>query len=163
MNKPLPSFNIHKEQLDNGLTVLVRPTQLTPQVEIQLWYNVGSKDEGPAENGMAHLLEHMTFKGTKRLSESDINLITHKLAGYTNAFTSYDFTAYVFKFARNAWHESFALLADCMVNCTYKEDMLASEIPAVVQEMEMYKDEYQGLFVVRRCHSSFFSFTLVSE
>ena len=93
MKNKVPSFPVYKKQLDNGLTVLGRSTHFTPEVEIQLWYNVGSKDEGMHERGMAHLIEHMIFKGTKTLSESDINLITHKLGGYTNAFTSYDYTA----------------------------------------------------------------------
>ena len=51
-----------------------------PKVSIQLWYNVGSKDEKTGQKGIAHLIEHMIFKGTKKLSESDINLIVHKLS-----------------------------------------------------------------------------------
>ncbi len=144
MKHQMPVF---KTRLDNGMHVLVRPTHRVPRVNVQLWYNVGSKDEGPAERGMAHLLEHMIFKGTERLSESDINMITHKLAGYTNAFTSYDYTAFVFRFLTNVWTESLAMLSDCMTNCTFRAEMLASELPAVIQEMKMYKDDYQSALI----------------
>ncbi len=59
---------------------------------------MGSKDEGIGERGIAHLIEHMIFKGTAKLSESDINMITHMLSGSCNAFTSYDYTGYLFNF-----------------------------------------------------------------
>ena len=91
-------INIQKQILGNGLTVLVCPIDTIPKVAVQLWYNVGSKDEKDGERGLAHLLEHMIFKGTQTLSESDINMITHKLSGSCNAFTSYDYTCYIFDF-----------------------------------------------------------------
>ena len=134
---------IFTKTLDNGLTILVRPTHNVPEVELALWYDVGSKDEKDGERGMAHLIEHMIFKGTKQLSESDINMITHKLSGYTNAFTSYDFTTFVFRFPSNSWHHGLWMLADCMEGCTFDEEMLNSEVKVVVQELKMYKDDYQ--------------------
>lgn len=60
-----------KHTLDNGMTVLVRPIHSVPKVSVQLWYNVGSKDEKDNERGIAHLIEHMIFKGTNTLSESE--------------------------------------------------------------------------------------------
>lgn len=134
--------NIHSYTLKNGLHILVYPDTYAPKVSCQLWYGVGSKDEKSGERGLAHLLEHMIFKGTGRLSESDINLITHKLSGYTNAFTSYDYTGYMFDFPKNHWETALDLFADCMTNCTFKEDLLNSELKAVIQELKMYKDDY---------------------
>ena len=90
-----------KKVLSNGLTVLVKPMHNLPKVSIQLWYNVGSRDEKDKERGIAHLIEHMIFKGTHKLSESDINTITHMLSGSANAFTSYDFTGYLFNLPSN--------------------------------------------------------------
>ena len=89
----MKSPKVIKHVLPNGLTVLIKPLHLIPKVSVQLWYNVGSKDEKTGERGIAHLIEHMIFKGTDKLSECDINLIAHKLSGYINAFTSYDYTA----------------------------------------------------------------------
>ncbi len=133
---------VHKKVLSNGMTVLVRPIHTVPKVSTQLWYNVGSKDEKDKERGIAHLIEHMIFKGTEKLSESDINNITHMLSGSCNAFTSYDYTGYLFNFPTQHWEESLNLMADCMSNCTFKDYMLNSEMKAVIQELKMYKDHY---------------------
>lgn len=133
---------VYKKILLNGLTVLVRPVCDIPKVSMQLWYHVGSKDEQTGQKGLAHLIEHMIFKGTDKLSESDINAISHKLSAYANAFTSYDYTAYVFDFPTQNWHEGFFLLSHCMRNCRFDEQMLNSEFKAVIQELKMYKDDY---------------------
>lgn len=134
---------VHKKILDNGLTILVYPSATIPKVSVQLWYGVGSKDEKDGQRGLAHLLEHMIFKGTSILSESDINMISHKLSGNCNAFTSHDYTGYLFDFPTQNWHHSLPLLADCMRNCTFKEDLLNAELKAVIQELKMYKDDYK--------------------
>lgn len=138
---------VRKKVLKNGLTVLVVPQQTVPKVSVQLWYNVGSKDEKSGEKGIAHFIEHMIFKGTEKLSESDINMITHKLSGYCNAFTSYDYTGYLFDFPAHNWKEALPIMADCMRNCTFKEEFLYSELKAVIQELKMYNDDYGSTLV----------------
>ena len=143
MNSP----KVIKKVLSNGLTVLMNPISVLPKVSIQLWYNVGSKDEKTGEKGIAHLIEHMIFKGTKKLTECDISLITHKLSGYTNAFTSYDYTGYLFDFPSQHWEESLTILADCMHNATFKDGHLSSELKAVIQELKMYRDNYTSSLI----------------
>lgn len=133
---------VHKKVLGNGLTVLVLEKHSIPKVSTQLWYNVGSKHEQNGERGLAHFLEHMIFKGTDTLSESDINLITHKLSGYTNAFTSYDYTGYLFDFPTQHWTIALRLLSDSMRNCRFDPEHWNSEIKAVIQELKMYLDDY---------------------
>ncbi len=138
-----------KKVLLNGLTVLVHAVHNIPKISMELAYHVGSKDEGLSKNGlsekgMAHLIEHMIFKGTHKLSESDINIIGHKLSGYVNAFTSFDVTAYVYEFPSQYLDESFMLLSDCMRNCRFDEQMLNSELKAVIQELKMGRDNYVG-------------------
>lgn len=134
--------HVVKRVLDNGLTILVRESHEVPKVSFQIWYNVGSKDETTGEKGIAHLIEHMIFKGTDTLSESDINVLVHKLSGSCNAFTSYDYTGYLFNFPTHHWREAFPIVADCMVNCLFDDDMLNSEMKAVIQELKLYKDQY---------------------
>jgi len=136
-----------KKTLKNGMTILVRPTHTIPKVSLQIWYNVGSKDEKTGEKGLAHLIEHMIFKGTEKLSESDINDLTHKLSGVCNAFTSYDYTGYRFDMPTQNWKEMLPVIADCMVNCSFKEDHLASEMKAVIQELKMGRDNYIGTLI----------------
>lgn len=134
---------VRKEVLKNGLTVLMYPINTIPKAVTHLWYGVGSKDEKDGQRGLAHLLEHMLFKGTKKLSESDINLITHKLSGTSNAFTSHDYTGYLFGFPSQNWQISLPVLADCMRNCTLKQDLLNAELKAVIQELKMYHDDFK--------------------
>lgn len=134
--------HVEKVVLDNGLTILIRESHEIPKVSFQIWYNVGSKDELTGEKGIAHLIEHMIFKGTNTLSESDINVLVHKLSGECNAFTSYDYTGYYFNFPTHHWREAFPVFADCMSNCLFNDDMLNSEMKAVIQELKLYKDQY---------------------
>lgn len=138
-----PTKRVFKYTLNNGLTVLVCPKKLAPKVSMQLWYNVGSKHEATGEKGMAHFIEHMIFKGTeKMLSESDINQITQKLSGYTNAFTSFDYTGYLFDIPVANWDKVLPVFADCMSNCTFDEEHMNSEVKAVIQELKMYRDDF---------------------
>jgi len=141
-HNPAPISRVHKRVLDNGMTVLVSEQHQIPKASVQLWYNVGSKDENTGERGIAHLIEHMIFKGTERLSESDIDTTTHKLSGSCNAFTSNDYTGYLFNMPEQHWRECLPIMADCMQNAAFKEDMLSSEMKAVIQELKMYKDNY---------------------
>lgn len=149
----LKKFNVLTHTLSNGLTILVKPQCNIPRVESHLWYNIGAKDEKSGEKGITHLIEHMLFKGTKNLSETDINLITHKLSGSANAFTSHDATCYTFRFPSNVWEESLSLFAECMQNATFDPQALASEIKAVVEEFRLYQEDYQGLVIEKLIES----------
>lgn len=142
-----PEFRVFKKTLSNGMKVVTRPIHHVPRVEAQIWYNVGSKHEDAHEKGMAHLIEHMLFKGTNKLSESDINLITHKLTGYTNAFTSHDTTSFIFRLPSNAWKHALSIFADCMENARFDSQMLCSEVKAVIEELRMYRDDFQSTVI----------------
>lgn len=155
-NHGLFELNVSEKTLSNGMKIVVRPTHKIPRVDAQIWYQVGSKHEGTNEKGMAHLIEHMLFKGTQRLSESDINMITHKLSGYTNAFTSHDATCFVFRFPSNCWQIALDLFADCMENARFDTQMLWSEVKTVIEELRMYKDDYQNM-VIQSLLSSIFA------
>ena len=139
---------VEQSRLANGLTILVKPSANIPEVDVQLWYNVGSKHELDSQRGVAHLIEHMIFKGTKSLlSETDLDRTVQHFSGYTNAFTSYDYTAYVFRFPSASWTYALQILADCMVHARFDEDMLNSEFKAVIQELKMYRDNYKSLLM----------------
>ncbi len=152
----MSELKIQKKVLKNGLSVLVLENHTIPKVSSQLWYGVGSKNEKSGEKGIAHFIEHMIFKGTEKLSESDINLITHKLSGSCNAFTSYDYTGYLFDFPASVWHEALPIMADCMRNCTFKQQFLNSEVKAVIQELKMYNDDYGSSLLERMISLLFF-------
>lgn len=147
---------IFKKILKNGLNILVLPRHDIPKVSLQLWYDVGSKDEQSGQRGIAHLIEHMIFKGTEKLSESDINAITYRLSGSCNAFTSHDYTGYLFDMPAQHWKEILPVMADCMSNCTFKQQHLNSELKAVIQELKMYNDDYLSTLIERMVGAIFF-------
>jgi len=138
----IPHTQIKKVILDNGMTVLACQNKRIPKVLVQIAYDIGSGVEEQGERGLAHLLEHMIFKGTKILSEGDIDAIARKYGASHNAFTSKDVTSYYFEANKNNWKPFVSILADCMKNARFDEQHLASELLAVIQELKMCKDRY---------------------
>jgi zinc protease len=142
----LSEKRVFKFELKNGLNLLVCPKKFAPKVALQMWYHVGSKNEEQGEKGMAHFIEHMVFKGThEMLSESDIVTVAQKLSADVNAFTSYDYTAYVFDVPVANWDQVLPIFADCMSNCSFKQEHMNSEVKAVIQELKMYNDKYSTI------------------
>ncbi len=81
-------------RLDNGLDVLLHPDAALPQVVVNLWYRVGSRDETPGRSGFAHLFEHLMFMGTERLPVGAFDHTLESNGGWNNAWTSEDATDY---------------------------------------------------------------------
>src|SRR6202165_3598417 len=79
--------------LGNGLQVVVIADHRTPVVTQMIWYKVGSADETPGKSGLAHFLEHLMFKGTKKNSLGRFSQTVSTLGGHENAFTTSDYTA----------------------------------------------------------------------
>lgn len=138
----IPTERIQKKVLANGMHVLVFQNRSLPKVLVQIAYDVGSYVEDSGERGLAHLVEHMIYKGTDKLSESDIDTIARKYGASFNAFTSLDITSYHFETNKNNWKPFLPILADCMQNARFDAQHLASEVKAVVQELKMGKDNY---------------------
>ena len=129
--------NIHKIVLSNGLTVLFYYKQNTPEVFLEVAYNVGAKDEQQHEFGFAHAVEHMIFKGTNKLSENAISEMAKRfcVTDY-NAVTSLDKTVYFFDTDKKNWRIFVDVLADCMENVRFDEDQFASEVKAIFREIK---------------------------
>src|SRR5260370_28890093 len=86
--------NPHEFPLANGLRLIVKEDHRAPTVVHQVWYRVGSMDEAPGTTGVAHVLEHMMFKGTRRFGPGEFSRLVAEAGGRDNAFTSTDFTVY---------------------------------------------------------------------
>ena len=138
----IPKDRIKKVLFDNGMTVLIFKNTHVPKVLVQIAYDVGSAVESDGERGLAHLIEHMIFKGTNNLSEGDIDAIARKYGADFNAFTSHDITSYYFEVNKNNWKPFVSILADSMQNARFEDQHLASELKAVIQELRMRKDNY---------------------
>lgn len=151
----IPKNKVEKIVLKNGMTVLMFPTKQVPKVLVQIAYNIGSDVEESGERGLAHLIEHMIFKGTDKLSEADITAIARKYGATVNAFTSKDMTSYYFEVDKNNWKPFIGIFADCMQNARFEEQHLASEMKAVLQELRMLKDSHGHLFFHKACEILF--------
>jgi zinc protease len=131
--------NVRKTVLENGLTVLTKEVHTAPVVSVQMWYKVGSRNEEPGVNGIAHQLEHMMFKGTKNRPVQFGRLFS-ALGSDSNAFTSYDQTAYYGTVESDKLKALLVLEADRMQNSLIDAQQLASEKRVVISELQGYEN-----------------------
>jgi zinc protease len=88
------SQSVHEYRLDNGMRVLIQEDHRAPVVVSMVWYGAGSMDEHNGTTGVAHVLEHMMFKGTAKIPGGEFSRRVARAGGRDNAFTSRDSTAY---------------------------------------------------------------------
>lgn len=131
----------HEFVLDNGLKVIIKEDHRSPVLISQVWYNVGSNDEPEHLGGMSHLLEHMMFKGTNKVSSADFERLIAKFGGSNNAFTSYDYTAYYEVFPANRLNLALELEADRMKNLQLNQADFDSERQVVMEERRQRTDD----------------------
>lgn len=131
--------NVRKTVLENGLTILTKEVHTAPVVTVQVWYKVGSRNEEPGVNGIAHQLEHMMFKGTTN-RPIQFGRLFSALGSDSNAFTSYDQTAYYGTVERNKLKALLVLEADRMQNSQIEPKQLASEKRVVISELQGYEN-----------------------
>ncbi len=126
--------NLDEFMLSNGMKVLVKEDHRAPTVVHMIWYRAGAMDEGYGISGVAHMLEHMMFKGTKTLKPGDFSRQVASLGGRENAFTSYDYTAYYQQVGSNKLEHVMALEADRMVNLVLDDAIYKPELQVVKEE-----------------------------
>lgn len=127
-------------RLPNGLTVVLEENHAAPVAAFQLWVKVGSADEAPDEVGLAHLHEHMLFKGTKRRGPGEIARSVEAHGGEINAWTSFDQTVYHVVMASRFAREGLDVLADAIRNSAFDPDELSREIEVVCEEIKRSHD-----------------------
>ncbi len=124
-----------KTVLGNGLTVLLKEVHTAPVASVQVWYRVGSRNEKPGITGISHQLEHLLFKGTKD-RPIQFGRLFSALGSSSNAFTSYDMTAYYGTVSSEKLEALLALEADRMVNTVAGATELKSENKVVLSELD---------------------------
>lgn len=132
--------NIHSFKLDNGLQVVVVENHKAPIIKQMLFYKTGSIDEVAGKGGLAHLLEHLMFRGTKNISGQQFNDIMERNGAISNAFTSQDVTAYHQFLDISRLDTAMALEADRMQNLQIKDDDFEAERQIVFQERKQRID-----------------------
>lgn len=130
--------------LDNGLQGVVIEDHRAPIVTNMIWYKVGSADEPPGQTGVAHFLEHLMFKGTDTLGPGEFDRILKENGGRGNAFTSYDYTGYYQRVAKDRLSLMMSLEADRMVNLRLDEQNVATERAVVLEERVTRIDSNPG-------------------
>src|SRR4051795_10736317 len=123
--------------LDNGLDVVVVPDHRVPVVTHMIWYRNGSADDPIGQSGIAHFLEHLMFKGTSRHPAGEFSRVVSALGGQENAFTSYDYTAYFQRVARDNLDTMMAFEADRMTGLVLDDAVVAPERDVVLEERRM--------------------------
>ncbi|WP_404790754.1 M16 family metallopeptidase [Altericista sp. CCNU0014] len=130
---------VKKTILNNGLTVLTKEVHTAPVVSVQVWYRVGSRNEVPGINGISHQLEHLMFKGTQA-RPIQFGRLFSALGSESNAFTSYDETAYFGTVERSKLEALMTLEADRMQNTVIGPEQLESEKRVVISELQGYEN-----------------------
>lgn len=131
--------NVRQTVLENGLTVLTKEVHTAPVVTVQVWYKVGSRNEEPGVNGIAHQLEHLLFKGTQERPIQFGHLFS-ALGSDSNAFTGYDQTAYYGTVERDKLTALLTLEADRMQNARLDAQDLEREKRVVISELQGYEN-----------------------
>ena len=127
--------------LSNGMSLWVRPDRRAPTAVHMIWVRVGSMDEVDGTSGVAHVLEHMMFKGTAQLQPGEFSRRVAALGGRENAFTSKDYTAYFQQIPSSRLEEVMQLEADRLVNNQWPDAEFAKELEVVKEERRLRTED----------------------
>jgi zinc protease len=133
--------DIVEETLPNGMKVIVKTDRRAPVAVSQVWYRAGSMDESYGTTGVAHVLEHMMFKGTKDVPAGEFSKRIAAAGGRENAFTSRDHTAYFQTLQKDRLELALRLEADRMANLLLSPEEFAKEINVVMEERRLRTED----------------------
>ncbi len=128
-------------RLSNGLKVILLENNKSPTISFQVWYRAGARGERMGKTGLAHLLEHMMFKGTQKVSGEDFTRIISESGGEENAFTSHDFAGYFENMNSENIGVSITLESDRMCNLVLRDSDFMTERMVVIEERRMRVDD----------------------
>ncbi|MBU3542609.1 insulinase family protein [Polynucleobacter sp. MWH-Loch1C5] len=133
--------NTFETVMANGMKVIVKEDKRAPTVVHMVWYRAGSIDEVNGKTGVAHVLEHMMFKGTKNLKPGDFSKKVAEVGGRDNAFTSKDYTAYFQQIEKSHLPKMMALEAERLQHLRISEEEFKKEIQVVMEERRLRTDD----------------------
>ncbi|NBW82368.1 insulinase family protein, partial [bacterium] len=135
------SSTVLHTSLSNGCECYLEQVDFAPLVSLQMWVKTGSMDEQPHEFGMAHVLEHMLFKGTERFPKTgEIAQRVESAGGDINAYTTFDHTVFYINAPREFAHQGAELLFDVVGSSLLDQDELSRELEVVVEEIRRSRD-----------------------
>src|SRR5271167_885436 len=133
-------MTVRVSTLANGLQVATDQINTVDTVSLGIWVDVGTRHEPPEINGVAHFLEHMAFKGTKRRSALAIAEEIEAVGGHLNAYTSRESTAYYAKVLKEDVPLALDILADILQHSTFEPEELERERAVILQEIGQAND-----------------------
>ena len=130
-----------KEKLKTGLTVLCEDIPYVKSVSLGLLIKSGSRHERLSNNGISHMLEHMSFKGTSSLSARKLAEAFDLLGAYLDAFTGREYTCFLFRMTSDKLPRVMELLSDMILNSVFAEEEIEKEKNVILEEIKMYMDQ----------------------
>src|SRR5688572_3100325 len=131
----VPPIQFKTRTLANGLKVFTSLDRATPNVTVQVWYGVGSKDDPQGRSGFAHLFEHLMFKATRNMPSETFDRLTEDVGGFNNASTADDFTDYYEVVPANHLERLLWAEADRLSTLVVDESVFKSERDVVKEEL----------------------------
>lgn len=133
-------MTVHLTTLNNGFRIVSHEMPSVESASVGVWVGAGTRNEPAEVNGVAHLLEHMAFKGTERRSAVDIAEEIETVGGHLNAYTSRESTVYYAKVLKDDVPLALDILADILQNATFDDEELKRERAVVLQEIGQAHD-----------------------
>ncbi len=129
--------------LDNGLRVIVKEIPAYPVATVNVWVDVGAKDDPPGLSGLAHFFEHITFKGTPTRPRGQIAYAVESVGGYLNAMTSLDYTTYFIVVPSDYVDLALEVQADALRNSLFEQSEIDQERTVIHEEIRLRRDTPQ--------------------
>lgn len=149
-------FNPETFTLGNGMQVVVVANHRVPVVVHMVWYKAGSADEPPGKSGIAHLFEHLMFKGTPTFPDGEFSQIVARNGGRENAFTSTDYTAYYQVIAKDRLETVMRMEADRMTNLVLTPEQVEPERQVVLEERRQRVENDPGAILQENIGAALF-------
>ncbi len=131
---------VHKERLQNGLTVLFEEVPAVRSASIGVWLRLGSRHESEDQSGICHFIEHLVFKGTTSRSARDISLLTDRIGGNLDAFTTKEMTCFLARVLDEHLPVAVDLLGDIVLHPKFDGEELERERGVILEEIRMVLD-----------------------
>lgn len=132
---------IQQTTFPNGAKLIVEEDHSAPIAMVQIWLKVGGRDEVPGKTGLAHVFEHMMFKGSKKLGPGEYSKRISAMGGSDNAFTSTDYTAYFETVPASAVDEVIGMEAERFANLKLRDEDFQKEIRVIMEERRMRTED----------------------
>ena len=142
--------------LPNGLKVILLENHKAPLITFQVWYRVGSRNEEWGKTGLSHMLEHMMFKGTKKMGPEEFSRIIQENGGNGNAFTSRDYTAYFENLSADRVEVALDLESDRMQNLMLRQQDFRTERMVVMEERRMRTEDNPQAYLMEQMEAAAF-------